>query len=57
MIQSLVDPDLTRPNVNMILANLIYFGSFLVLESYRDELTNEYNQDETADEIMSVTEY
>jgi hypothetical protein len=52
MIQSLVYPDLTSPNVNMILANLIYFGSFLVLESYRDEPTNEYNQDEMADEIV-----
>jgi hypothetical protein len=55
MIQSLVYSDLTRPNVNMILTNLIYFDLTGSRESYCGEPTNEYTQDETADEIVSST--
>jgi hypothetical protein len=43
--------DLTRPNVNKILANLIYFDS-IGSQKYIDEPIIKYTQDEMVDEIM-----
>jgi hypothetical protein len=43
--------DLTRPNVNKILANLIYFYS-IGSQKYIDESTTKYTQDEMVDEII-----
>jgi hypothetical protein len=40
--------------MNRILTNLIYFD-FIGFQKYFDEPTNEYTQDETADELVSVT--
>jgi hypothetical protein len=46
--------DLTRPNVNKILANLIYVDS-IGSQKYIDEPTIKYTQDETVDEIVGPT--
>jgi hypothetical protein len=46
--------DLIRPNVNKIIANLIYFDS-IYSRKYIDELTIKYTQDEMVDEIMGPT--
>jgi hypothetical protein len=44
----------TRPNVNRILANLIYFDS-ICSRKYQYEPTIKYTQDETTDEIVGPT--
>jgi hypothetical protein len=49
-----VYPDLTRPNANRILANLIYFD-FIGSRKYLDDPTIKYTQDETVDEIVGPT--
>jgi hypothetical protein len=54
MLSSLspVYPDLTRPNMNRILVNLIYFD---FIGSRKNEPTIKCTQDETADEILGPT--
>jgi hypothetical protein len=54
LIEGPVYLDQTRPNVNRIFANLIYFD-FIGFRKYLDEPIDEYTLDETTDEIMSVT--